>query len=132
MPAAWRCIASRDWRITPGRTFSAHRSRTFLICRRSKKEYPSAVVTSPARSHPANCRGVIRRIRSRSVRLYRYTAVIGFPSVLSATSQELSKPKLLWKSEQITGKQKIRLLQRETNRLVFLAQNEQRALSIGR
>ncbi len=33
--------------------------------------------TSPARSHPANCRGVIRRIRSRSARLYRYTAFVG-------------------------------------------------------
>ena len=37
-PEACLRMASSDWRITAGRTLIAHRSRTFLISRRSEKE----------------------------------------------------------------------------------------------
>jgi len=42
MPSTCFCIASKIAGLTAGRTFSAHRSRTFLICSRSKNEYASA------------------------------------------------------------------------------------------
>src|SRR5579862_8764781 len=69
-PDACLRIASSDWRITAGRTLIAHRSRTFLIWRRSAKEYSAAGVTRPFRSQLINWRGVIRRILSKSARLY--------------------------------------------------------------
>jgi hypothetical protein len=55
----------------------AHRSRTFLISSRSEKEYSSADETKSKRSQFSNWRGEMRKILSRSARLYTtYTRVL--------------------------------------------------------
>src|SRR5579864_7047752 len=72
MPATWR-MARNDSRITAERTRLARRSRNFLICRRSKKEYESAIGNKPAFSHPASCRAEMRNILKTSDRSYLST-----------------------------------------------------------
>src|SRR5882757_6840963 len=88
MPETCFCIASSDCRIVAGRTRLAQSSRIFLICSRSAKEYCSADATRPARSHDDNCRGVMRKILSKSARVYAFTCVGDSPKCCRLNYQE--------------------------------------------